>query len=226
MSPRTTTSTDPSAPADPESAPRRRRLRLLLALAAVVVVAALVLVLVLVNRDDEPTDPAASRIPVPTAAVPTSTAAPTSVAPAPTGPAVDADELPPALEPVALDGTAEAGDGVRATLPRIEAIEGTAVGPGNVAGPALRVTVRIENGTAEPVSLDAVAVNLYLGAELAPASPLDDPSQRAFSGRVQPGETAEGVYVFSVPTDRRDAVTVEVGHAPGAPLMRWTGPVA
>jgi hypothetical protein len=226
MSRQSTSTPEPSTDA-PDSGAPRTRLRLLLALAAVVVVAALVVVLLVVTGDgDEPGDPAASRTPVPTAAVPSTTAAPTSAAPGPTGPAVNADELPPALAPVPLDGTADGGDGVTATLPRIEAIQGTAVGPGNVAGPALRVTVRIQNGSAEPLSVDGVAVNLYLGEELAPANPLDDPSQQAFTGRVQPGESADGVYVFTVPTDRRDAVTVEVGYGPGVPFLRWSGPVS
>ncbi|WP_116449775.1 DUF4352 domain-containing protein [Blastococcus litoris] len=225
MSREETSTADPSADV-PDAGARRTRLRLLLAAAAAVLVAALVVVLLVVNGDDdEPADPAASRIPVPTAAVPSSTAATTPAVPAPTGPVVNADDLPPALDPVPLDGTADAGTGITATLPAIEAIEGTGVGPGNVAGPALRVTVRIRNGSGEPVVLDGVAVNLYTGADLTPASPLDDPSQELFTGRLEPGESADGVYVFTVPTDRRDAVTVEVGYGPGVPFMRWTGPV-
>jgi hypothetical protein len=228
MSRRETSTPDPSTTGPEAGARRTRRLWLLAALAAVVVAALVVVLIVVTGSDDDgSTDPAASRIPVPTAAVPTGTAAtPTSAAPGPTGPVVNADELPPALAPVPLDGTADTGDGVTATLPSIEAIQGTANGPGNIAGPALRVTVRIQNGTGEPISVEGVAVNVYLGAELAPASPLDDPSQQAFTGLVQPGESADGVYVFTVPTDRRDAVTVEVGYAPGVPFMRWTGPVA
>ena len=126
---------------------------------------------------------------------------------------------------MALDATADAGDGVTATLPPIEAIDGTAVGPGNVAGPALRVTVRIQNGTGEPVSLDGVAVNLYFGADLTPASPLDDPSRRRSPAGRSRGTPPTASTSSRCPPTQRDAVTVEVGHAPGAPFMRWTGPV-
>src|SRR3712207_1179832 len=96
----------------------------------------------------------------------------------------------------------------------------------SIAGPALRVTVRVENGTAEPVALGGVAVNLAYGPDRTPASPLDDPSRRPFATMVEPGQSAEGVYVFTVPADARDQVTIEVGYEAGAPLLQFTGPVA
>ena len=143
--------------------------------------------------------------------------------PEPTGPTEDVDTPPPSLPEVPLDAPARAGNGVVATLPALEDIQGTAVGPGNIAGPALRVTVRIENGTGSAVSLSGVAVNLYHGPDRVPASPLEDPSQRPFVGTVEPGETADGVYVFTVPADARGSVTVEVGYEAGAPLLVFTG---
>ena len=63
------------------------------------------------------------------------------------------------------------------------------------------------------------------GADRTPASPLDDPSRRPFCGMVAAGESADGVYVFSVPADARDSVTIEVGYQAGAPLLLFTGPV-
>jgi hypothetical protein len=142
-----------------------------------------------------------------------------------TGVTSDATELPPVLPEVPLDAQAGAGDGVVATLPRIEEIQGSAEGPGNVSGPALRVTVRIANGTADPVTLDGVAVNLFYGPTRTPASPLEDASQRSFTGSLEPGGSADGVYVFSVPADARDAVAVEVGYQVGAPFLLFTGSV-
>ncbi len=156
---------------------------------------------------------------------PDETVPPPPPTPTPTGPTEDVDEPPPSLPEVPLEAPAEVGNGVVATIASVEEIDGTAVGPGNVAGPALRITVRIENGTAGPVSLDGVAVNLSSGPERTPASPLDDPSRAPFSGTVEPGGAGEGVYVFSVPTDVRDQVTVEVGYQAGAPLLLFTGAV-
>ncbi len=144
--------------------------------------------------------------------------------PAPPVATVDIDAAPPTLPPVPLDEPAPVGNGIVAAIARIEAIEGTATGPGNIAGPALRLTIQIDNGTADAVALDGVAVNVSHGADRTPAPPLDDPSQRAFAGTVEPGASATGVYVFSVPLDVRDLVNVEVGYAAGAPLLLFSGP--
>jgi hypothetical protein len=167
-----------------------------------------------------------------TAPDPTSAASPTSPSGPPLseapelGDAVVADELPPGLTPVPLHGTAAvADDGVSATLAKIEAVDGTGTGPGNVAGPALRVTVRVANGSAGPLDLDAVVVSMSSGVEQVPASPLGDPSAAPLTGPLAPGDTAEGVYVFSVPADVRDLVTVSVSHRADAPFMVFSGSV-
>ncbi|MGY1591291.1 hypothetical protein ACI79D_04875 [Geodermatophilus sp. SYSU D00708] len=207
-------------------APRRRRL---VAAGAVAFVLLVALVLVLVTRGADGDGTAAA---APTSAAPTSgapedeTVAPLPPTPTPTGPTDNVDEPPPSLPEVAIDAPAAVGNGIVASIASVEAIDGTAVGPGNVAGPALRLTVRIENGTSEAVSLDGVSVNLSYGADREPASPLDDPSRVPFTGTVEPGATGEGVYVFSVPTDVRDLITVEVGYQAGAPLLLFTGPAA
>ncbi|SHN70786.1 hypothetical protein SAMN05660350_01783 [Geodermatophilus obscurus] len=220
----------------PGRTPREARHRRLLAAGAVTLGAAALLAVALVAGRGG-TEPAGSGPPAAIAspeatgtAEPTATAGPSASvppAPAPTGdPAVltgDPAELPPGLPAVALDGTAAVGDGVTGTVESLEATEGTATGPGNVAGPAVRVTVRLANGTAEPVSFDGAVVTLAHGAEQVPASPLDDPSARPFSGVVDPGDSAVGVYVFTVGQDARGAVTVSVGYRPGAPYLVFTG---
>ncbi len=213
--------------------------RLLLLGAAAALIALVALVAVLTGGDDDGAAAAtpgaassssgsasASATAEPSASTaPDETVPPPPPTPTPTGPTENVDEPPPSLPEVPLDAPAEVGNGVVATIASVEAIDGTAVGPGNIAGPALRVTVRIDNGTAEAVSLDGVAVNLSHGEERTPASPLDDPSRAPFTGMVEPGETGEGVYVFSVPTDVRDLVTIEVGYQAGAPLLLFTGAV-
>jgi hypothetical protein len=221
--------TDSTGPATTTTGGRRK---LLLGGGALLLVALLALVLVLTQGGDDESSSGGAAAATGSAATTTtagptagSGAAPTTAAPA-TGATEGAEELPAELPEVALDAPAAAGNGVVATLPSIEAIQGSATGPGNVNGPALRVTVRIQNGTAEPISLDGVATNMYSGSDRTPASPLDDPSRRPFAGTVAAGETAEAVYVFSVPVDVRDDITVEVGYAAGAPLLLFRGPVS
>ena len=216
----------------PSSGPAWTRRRMLLsAAAAAVLVAVVALTLVLTGAvgGQGPSATAATPTGSPAPAPPTATVAPeTSVVPAPptpepTGPTADANALPPSLPAVPLDETAAVGNGVTAVVESLDAIEGTAQGPGNVAGPALRATVRITNGTADPVSLDAVAVDLATGTDRTPASPLDDPSEVPFAGTVAPGDSAQGVYVFTVPADARAVVTVSVGYQAGAPFLTFTG---
>jgi hypothetical protein len=134
------------------------------------------------------------------------------------------NDPPPSLPPVPLGTVASAGNGVTVQVAALEAVNGTARGPGNIAGPALRATVRISNGTSGPLSLDGVAVDLAHGDEQLPASPLDDPSAAPFHGVVAAGGTATGVYVFTVPEDDREHVTVTVGYQAGAPLVVFAGP--
>ncbi|MCW2695873.1 MAG: uncharacterized protein JWR62_958 [Modestobacter sp.] len=210
--------------------PARRRMLLSVWAAAVLVVAVVIGLVVVWSGDGgeasatpaTTTEPSATAEPTPAEVE----LAPTAPTPEPTGPTSEADALPPSLPAVGLDRPAAVGNGVTAVVPSLEAIDGKAQGPGNVAGPALRATVRISNDTDEPVSLDAVVVDLATGADLAPASPLDDPSESPFRGTVAPGETAEGVYVFTVPVDDRAAVTLSVGYQAGAPFLVFTGSAA
>jgi hypothetical protein len=155
---------------------------------------------------------------------PSSTVAAPPISPAPTGPTADATALPASQEPVPLEETARVGE-VDVSLVAVEEIQGRATGPGDVAGPALRITVQLENGTADPLDLLGVSVTMTYGTDAVPASPLGDPSVALFSGVLEPGESAEGIYVFRVPADVRDAVSVSVGYQPGAPFAVFSGAV-
>lgn len=222
--------------------PTARRRALLAAVAVLVVAAVVALVVVLAGGDGDgraaavagpstpaettdagapPSEPAESAEP----AAPDEGQEPAAAEPAPAEATQDAGELPPALPAVSLDTPVTVPDGLVVGLPRIEAIEGVGQGPGNVAGPALRVTVRIENTSGASVPLDGVTVNAYHGSGLTPASPLEDPSRQPFAGDLPGGEAAEGVYVFRVPSDARDAVTVELTHRADAPRVLFAGPV-
>lgn len=201
----------------------------LVAAGVVLVVAALVAVGLLAGRHTTGTTtaagtPAASSASPATTPTGTATATGSARTGAPTTTGQwDVNQAPPSLAPVRLDAPAAEGNGIIARVVSTQAIEGSATGPGNVDGPALRVTVRITNGTAHPVPLDGVAVNLAYGRALTPASPLDDPSQAPFSGTVGPGASANGVYVFTIAVRDRASLTLTVGYQAGAPILVFTG---
>lgn len=164
---------------------------------------------------------------------PTVSAAPveTPTAPAPGEPGGGAtDDADPAApytpvtEPaVALDQPATFASGVVAELTKVESVDGEAQGPGEVAGPAVRVTVRLTNGTEAAVPLAGAVVNVYAGQDLAPGEPLSGPGGKPFTGTVQPGATATGVYVFNVPADQRDRLQVTVSHDPTVTTVLFEG---
>jgi hypothetical protein len=224
-------SSDSGAPTAAPRSGRGNRRRLLLVVAALVVAALAVLGVVLGGWDGDPADtdaagstsssPSASATPTDSSAAPSPSPSPT---PQPTQPAADPAEFPPALPAADLDDEVPVEE-VTVSIARIEEIEGEATGPGDVAGPALRVTLRIVNETGADVPLDGVAVNGYYGADRTPAPPLNDSSSVPFAGVLPSGETSEGVYVLRVPPAQRDQVLLEVGYRPGAPLVLFTGAV-
>jgi hypothetical protein len=76
------------------------------------------------------------------------------------------------------------------------------------------------------MSIDTVAVNMYLGADGGPAARVQNESGAPFSGSLAPGATAQAVYAFTVPVDRRDLVTVTVGRTPESGTAVFSGSVA
>jgi hypothetical protein len=204
------------------------RRRVVAGLAATVLVVLVIVLAVVLGGDDgnagddrqagEPTS-------APTSAAPTSGTDAATPAPEAQSPvAGSVDDLPPSLPQVGLTETAAVGDGVTVTVASVERFQGSAVGPGNVAGPAVRVKLRLTNGTADDVSLGGAAVNAGYGPEVTPAPDLQDLSRAPFSGSVAAGETAEGTYVFSVPASPLTPLVIEVGYRPGAPLVLFVGP--
>lgn len=129
----------------------------------------------------------------------------------------------PTQPPVDLEDEVEVSDGLGAELVKIESVEGVVTIPGEVAGPALRITLRVTNDTADDFATPAMVVNLYTGKDLTPAGPLLKPGGKEFPQTVPSGKSATGVYLFTVPKDQRDDVTVEVDLGVGTPVVVFRG---
>jgi hypothetical protein len=219
-----------TTPASP--APRRNRRRILLGgLVAVLAIAVVAGWLALRPGGDEPSTstatPTTTSAPEPgtygTSVLPTTSAAPSDV---PGTVLADVPGKPQALAPVALGQPAVYSDGVSARLVDIKAITGEAHGIGETSGAALAIVVELTNTSGAPISLDTVAVNVYTGADGAPAARLQGDSGAPFSGSLGAGESAQAVYAFTVPEDRRGVVTVTVGVTPEAGTAVFSGTVA
>jgi hypothetical protein len=205
---------------------RRPSRRLLVLVGAGVVVVLAALALLLTTRDGGSDDAAATQTTVPGDPVSSEPAPTNPPTPEPSGPTAEATDLPPALSAVGLTDEAAVGDGVTGRLVSIEAVQGDGEGVGNIDGPSLLVTVELTNGTDAPVSFDAVAAEAYTGADLTPATLLDDPQGNPLRGTVDPGESITGSYVFYVPESDRGDVTIQVGYQAGAPYLVWRGAVS
>lgn len=129
----------------------------------------------------------------------------------------------PTQPPVGLSEPAEPFAGLSARLTIIEPVAGVATLPGEVGGPALRVTVEVTNGTAGAVDLSGAVVNLYYGADMVPTLGLIEPGQQPFPASVAAGGVASGRLIFLVPADSRDHITVEVDVAAQSPVVLFAG---
>lgn len=127
--------------------------------------------------------------------------------------------------PVGLTDTADFGGQVSARITSVEAVQGTATLPGEISGPAVRVTIRIDNGSADTIGVDTVTVALADAAG-DPASSISAQDATPLNGVVLPGEAASGTYLFTVPTDQRNPVTVTVSYSTAAPTLVFTGAVS
>jgi hypothetical protein len=128
------------------------------------------------------------------------------------------------LAPVPLESVGDFRTGLTVQLASISAVEAEAKAPGEISGPALRVTVDAANDAGEAVSLDGVVVFLSYGDDRTPASQFGSSSD-PLVGDLAPGGSRTGTYVFSVPPDQRDDVRVEISYTGSAPTVAFTGSV-
>jgi hypothetical protein len=95
-------------------------------------------------------------------------------------------------------------------IAQVETITAKGHIPGEVSGPALRITVEVENRSQKSVPLNTAVANFYYGKDRTPASPMIMSGSRAFPAKVAAGSSASGVYVFTVPKAERGRILLEV----------------
>ncbi|MCU1574746.1 MAG: hypothetical protein JWO93_2828 [Micrococcaceae bacterium] len=158
------------------------------------------------------------------------TAAPVPDTPA-TDPPTEADNLhlatvdQPVKDPVDLNGTADLGGGITAAVTDLQAVQGEAQGIGEIAGPALKFTLTVTNGTDQAVPLSDAIVNVTYGPDNTPASPLSGPGPVPFPPSVDAKGSAAGTFIFAIPADSRDSVKILLNYSVAAPIAAFAGPV-
>jgi hypothetical protein len=217
---------------DGAASSRRRTTAWIIGIAAAAVILGTIIAFALMPRDSSAeTAPSASATASPRpsesgtpseAASPVPLESPGAPSPSPSAPA-EADPFPE-LAPVEPEQPGSA-DGITASLTRFESVTGEVVGPGDVAAAAVRVTVDITNTGTNPLDLNLVVVNAFIGEERDPAETYEQPGGDPVNGSLAPGETATGVYLFRIPEDRRDDVIFVLDYRAGLPAITFRGPV-
>lgn len=208
---------------------RRRRAKVPIWAVAVVVVvvitiAAVIAVLALGGGNFSST-PTGSTTPTSSTSVPAPTTDPTKGGEPTKSPvATDAPGRETA-PPINLDKSAAPIRGIVVSVESIKSVQGEATQPGEVSGPALSVTVRIDNPSDAPVDLTTAVVTLFYGSAQLGANPISKPAGAAFPRSVAPGQSVSGTFVFEVPTDGRDQVRIQVDLSVADPIVVFEGAV-
>ncbi|GAB3308199.1 hypothetical protein EK0264_07590 [Epidermidibacterium keratini] len=132
----------------------------------------------------------------------------------------------PELAPVAPDAEVVTPSGIVISLGKLETLSSDAVAPGEIAGPAIRATVVIDNASTAPLDLEYVVVNAYYGADRTPAGTAMTPGGAPFEGAVEAGASAQGVYLFTIPEQERSDVTITVDYKSGEASAVFQGDLA
>ena len=93
-------------------------------------------------------------------------------------------------------------------------------GPGEVAGEAVVVHLRLTNDSAKRINLDTVMVGLRQPDGQVPLPLTADP-YAPFTGTLDPGKSAIGSYVYSARRSRNDRWVMFVQYVAGAGIARF-----
>lgn len=160
------------------------------------------------------TGPVMTPVPEPSLASPTATGTPT----------VEPTRKATSVK-TGLGDEAQTSPGVTASVVRVETVTGEARGPGEIAGPALRVTINLENGSDKVIRTELGLINVYYGKDRTPAGILSGPGASAFPSQIPAGGSGAGTSVFNVPVDARGQVEVEFSYSTDAPVVIFSGSV-
>ena len=129
---------------------------------------------------------------------------------------VETAEPDPVVE-VGVTEEADLGTGVTAAIESVKDITVAAKTPGEIAGPAVAVELSVSNGSKKPIDLATAMVSLTNSDDMLGQPTTSDPYQ-PFTGQLEPGDTANGTFVFLLPKDARSGLVVSFQYVAGAPI--------
>ncbi|MBG6180262.1 hypothetical protein [Arthrobacter sp. CAN_A1] len=129
----------------------------------------------------------------------------------------------PVSDPVSLEEPSVVTEGISAKITTLEAIDAEALGIGEIAGPALRFVITVENTTGDAVSLSNSVVNVEYGTERLPAVQLTGSGATDFPATVAAGGSVSTTLVFSIPADQREQVRILLNMEASSPIAAFEG---
>jgi hypothetical protein len=127
-------------------------------------------------------------------------------------------------DPEPFDRAIRYSDGLRLVVTGIAQGKVTGQGPGVFLGePKTEIGLRMTNRGNRAVRLDQVVVTVVYGSQRRTSRPVYDERARDFSGVLRPGSSADASYLFSVPRDQLDDVTMLVDFDGRHTVARFRG---
>lgn len=126
------------------------------------------------------------------------------------------------LDELTLHEVAEVPGGYLVELVDLEELVVKARVAGEVSGPAIAITVHLENESSSTLETSQVTVTATNGAG-EPLSQLSGEPSVPFDGRLEPAGSARAVYVFGLTEGDVHPLTITVTPAPDAPVAVFVG---
>ena len=228
---------------DELGSPSPSRRPIIVVAVVVAVVAVLIGVVLALARADRRADPGATSPPAATTATSSSagsssptrnasiTSAPSTAPGSATPGSTTATTRQPAAtaaaqstrSPAPLKTPVEVKTGLTARISDIEAVDGEATEPGEIAGPAVRFTLLLANASDTEMPLETTVVNVYYGKAQTPASPLSEPGADPLPTTVAAGGEVSGTYVYVIPRRSRERVLITVDYSVDVSLVAFEG---
>jgi hypothetical protein len=184
------------------------------------------------NSDSStPSPSSAADGPSPTGATSTDTAPDSAPKSSATSTLPPVDQLAPTgisttQPPRPLASSASFGGGVAARVTKFTHGKEIDTGKGIIAGvPVVTFTIAFSNGTAKPISVNNVQVDVTYGSDQTPAPQSNFAETTGLTGSLGAGMTRSGTYAFSIPTSAQGGVDVTVWYAMDQPTIALVGSV-
>lgn len=129
----------------------------------------------------------------------------------------------PTKKPAEINKQSETGPGLVFEVAGMKAVKGQAKLPGDVAGPAIRFTVKVTNTGDRAADLSTTVVSVFYGQDKTPALQLNRPASAPFPETLKPDKSAHGQFEFTVPDDERDRVLITVDHSVDSSIVAFEG---